>query len=60
MLLIEPSENGQRCDTCPLWQNNIEVDGVIYDNACKQIDYELNIGDWACFAHSITIKPEFK
>lgn len=59
MLIIEPKEGGQSCDTCPLGQNNIEVDGVIYNNACKQIDYELNIGDWVCFAHSITLKPEY-
>ena len=60
MLIIKPAEGGQKCDTCPLMQNSLNIRGEFYDNACTQIDHELSTGDWICETNSITIKPEFK
>lgn len=59
MLIIKPKEGGQKCDTCPLMQSKLSIDGKIYDSACTQIDYELSHDDWICFTHSITLKPEY-
>ena len=63
MLIIEPTDNGQYCDTCPFVQNNIHTcrrNELNYD-LCKKIDEEFcaNEHELACDTHSIALNPEY-
>lgn len=61
MLVIERKNGGQKCKTCPFYQNKKltcrgdELNGDLAD----QIDLEFPLAGSACVYNSITLKPEY-
>lgn len=62
MLIIEPSENGQECFTCPFRKGVIQTcrEDELNHDLSNQLDDEYGCRLVPiCFGHSITIKPEY-
>lgn len=60
MLIIEPKEGGQDCNTCPFLQiRQTCLTRSINYNLHNQITKEFNCRLAFCLTHSITLKPEY-
>ena len=60
MLIIEPTDNEQYCDTCPFSQERQTcLRGEINYDLCNNIGFEFNKGVLICTTNSITLKPEY-